>query len=267
MEWRRVKTILIALFIAIDVALAVNLFVIRDIYIQKYDSAISDALDIAEKKGVYIEKKTIPKENRKLSAFEVMTDEITSGEVIEMVIGASNMVEESAGVFNYISGGNVATARPGGIFEISMLHDKSDNQSDEDISKNLIKKIDRSRLSLNQTDPADPFGYKQYIDNIPVFNSEVKIEIAGRAVKIDGRCAVGRKNALDMRVKTAYELVLDITEFFKGSDSAVTVTGIKQGYYMNAATGGKLRVMPTWEVETQEGYYYFDMTTGEPSSG
>lgn len=256
MEWSRVKTILICVF------LAVNLFLLR-IYIKGSSTEVTvDSVTIDNTAAVLLQnniamdKKIIPQKSSDMPVFSVTNSKATAGEYANILWENS---KKSGG--DYF---NPSYCREEGN---TIIYTAPEEGTLSDVKRKIKKSGILDHYSYKCSESEDSLEYKMIFNNMYIEDVSLSAVLKNKTVTITAVNCLGDsfKEAGYCTVKTAPEILISFAAAIKPKNKMEVVSMEKA--YAAGNRNGEIQTMtasPVWKITAGDGaVYYIDMRNGD----
>lgn len=268
MAWSRVKSILIAMLVAVNAFLIVFYGITAWRENRYKDQYNRDLLTTAAALGVTLDEELTQPEVEKLLPIYVYRNERKDQEIAEGLLGACEMSEAEDGTVSYISDlGRVFFAKDGQT-ELMLLNAIPKDEKDAERQvKTVLRKLDQKYESIEFTETGDArfvARVKLTAVGMPVFNAFLTFSFSD-----DGLRMIGRRVLYDpqqVRSAETRELPGLLLSLFRhwdemGSTDKI-ITGIDLGYLVKNMNGKRVTVLPVWRVSEETSDWYINAMDG-----
>ena len=235
MNWGRIKTILIILFLFTDIFLALIIFNSNQKEIEVSSEVIDSSCEILKKHGVSINKSVIPSEIP--SAPILQADNVISSydEFAKMLLGDDFTVNEdtyASKTAKLTFSGDTFT------FESSKKPTSSKNVTQKKAQNAFFEKLealgfdmsDAKAVSVSEKSGVYTMKILDYYDKLPVFSSEIKlVATASDIISLSG-CWYNRKSSGQSNLlKSTASILVDFATKYDGATPA-KISSVELGY-------------------------------------
>lgn len=260
MNWYRAKTILIVFFVITNIFLLYNIiFTGRgDTYIK--DEIILYTADILKKNGIEMGT-DIPKKKKSIRQFNANNIVTDYGEFAKSVLGESFT---QTGENEYKSDvGELSFSGDRFLLKLNSYKIGKPSKNKTDTAKNCLKafKIDISDYVAEETD--DGACFKQEIDGMQVFNSELWVKFSGDKLgEISGVWFEKSSDIADAsEMKPITSVLIDILSSPECPKENTKITDLTLGYmvYDTESYHKSIMPMPVWKISFgKDDFIYMD---------
>lgn len=252
MEWKRVKTILIAVLLMTCLLLTVNIVhQVRERRLHER-AAVRDACAVALRMGIKIDSKLVLAMPERDAMLVASRSEETQQRLSDALLGKGCVPEEpGGGVSIYENDTGRISVRRGGALEI---HLKSSNAvMEEQDWIGLLQKagLDLSKAETQTKEQATVFSQKTK-DGIKIVNCRLTCSISEGELLITGRWLLESMPSQGETSRSRAELTLALAKLMEQSD-ATEVDALDRGYSLQSDSVHQLRLVPVWVTETNAG--------------
>lgn len=260
MEWSKIKTILICIFVIVNTFLFTIYF--KSIYADTTldDDVIENTIAILSQNNVVIAKDNVPKThaNTKVCNVENRYNNLTA------LLDDARLVSEESGV-GYLDKDNIKVK--GNTFTCS-INESEKVSNTLKYAKKQIKKtglLEDTEYSVREKNDYVYF-YLKFEDKI-FYDSYIRVYVTENGIQeIYGHNWMGdiiTEGGMAETVSPAQILIDFATK--TGSDEKKTIESVKSGYYIgNRDETVRVTAFPVWEIILDDGKtYYYDMRNGD----
>ena len=278
MQWAKTKTILIILFVLVNVYLFWNYIGSTPGEIAVSEEVISDAVTILAERGITIEPTLIPSREDTVRLFDVTNKYATKDQIGEKLLGAGFFTEtDQKQIYNgdnkvWINGSNFdfvkLTRVPAPISEKTK---KDAKKTSQDFLKSMdfwCKYAEFSETEVREEDVVCRFVLKY--DKKPVTDSTATIYIDNNGVyKFEARNWLGDTitDGKHIDPEPAARILIRFSALMEELEiSNIRVTGLERVYYLGSRDGENktITAVPALKIITDTGEsYLFDARNGD----
>ena len=265
MNWGRIKTILIILFLFTDIFLAFSIFTSRQKETEISPEVLSATAKILEEHGILIDKSAIPSKISHASVLQA--DNVISdySEFAHLLLGDGFSEEDK----------NTFIAKD---MHLSFHGDKFrfENLSAPDISENFtLNEAQKSAFSYlkglgfdvssAKVVSSDSYGglfrikIRDYAENMPIYSSETDISISKNGVHSLLGSWFNRRvnNNSDNKLKSPASILVDFASTYEGADSQIKSTELGYSVLDSATYHKSASLIPVTKIQLGSGTEYF----------
>ena len=260
MEWGKIKTILIWVFVVVNIFLFSMYF--SDLYSgnEISDEVVEDTISVLAKNNVVITKDVMPKDCSDVNIYNVENTYNTVSELMEKVKKTS----KSNGI-TYFNDENLSVKGKTFTCKVNSNEDVSDisDYSEEQIEKTGL--LDDVDYNLRENGGYVYFYLKH--GNMIFFDSYIRVKCTDKGIQeIYGNnwyCDKVTEGSLAQTVSPA-QILIDFAVQMKFTQK-VTITKVEAGYYIgNRDETVRVTAFPVWEITLSDGgVYYYDRRNGD----
>ncbi|MGE4284151.1 MAG: hypothetical protein AB7G87_10570 [Clostridia bacterium] len=281
MYWSRVKTILIILFLCINIFLLISMMVSVNQTITISSDALEDTVEVLKRNGIEIDKNIIPTKMSHMPSLKMENPVRHPVALAEMMIGAGFEQEIEGSEYKFVLNDKALIVR-GCEFtysdKASDMDMKALNQTNAEeyvrkillesfkfdlqyAAPGIVKKVQDGRFTVM---------FQQEYAKKRIFSNYIIVDISAKGeIDIKGYWLIPKGFTSEkIPVRHVTSILID---FIKNSDrpqdQTVTVTGIALGYHrvdMNDVYVKETMAAPAWRITTDDGnVYYYDAATGK----
>ncbi|MEA5038387.1 MAG: hypothetical protein VB086_00960 [Clostridiaceae bacterium] len=258
MEWKRVKSILIAVLLLTCLLLAANiLWQVRSQRVRE-KAAVRDACAVALQSGVDINADLV-------LALPVRSAEQTASRnaeseqrLADALLGTGCIPEEPGGGVSIFENDNGRIIiRRGGALEIHLTGRDKSNVDWTGLLQGAGLKLSRAGLQTEE----GVTSFSQYTDEgVPIFNCMLSCSISGEELLISGRWLLEASLTSGDAGRTRAELTLALAGIME-KNGAKKVLSLTQGYSLQSDSIRRLELTPVWTAETDAGIIILNTVT------
>ncbi len=275
MQWSRIKTILIVIFLIVNIYLLVNYLNTSQNGVSVTPSAVDDAVSILEENSIKIDKRIIPTTAPEIRVFDVTNLYATKEDIAEAFLGAGYFKNEQS----IFSKDNKTLWVNGSNFDLIVTQDNLPvipslkGLSDDNCRKyamDIIKKLNLGEQYIEITSSTVENGvrimrFRRIFDEKIVVDTSLSISITESGVcKIEGRNWLGDtiKEGQFISTRTAVEaLVKFATNPNIDRTNQIEITNIDECYYLGdrESESKTITAIPVWRITTKDnGIFLYD---------
>lgn len=269
MAWSRVKTILIAMLVAVN-AFLILFYGINAWRENRYkDQYNQDLLATAAALGISLDEELTQPEVEKLLPIYVYRNERKDFEIAKKLLGECETNEAEDGTVVFISRRGRLALSKNGQMELSLLETTPKDEKDAvGIVKKTLRTLEQKYETVEVLQPDDGVDFciraKLTAVGMPVFNAALTFEF------YEGRLSVGGRRILydpqQVRSAEIRELPGLLLSLFGHWDAMgeldKTITGIDLGYLVKNMNGKRVTVLPVWRVSEEACDWYINAMDG-----
>lgn len=261
MKTSRIKTIVIAILLLLNLVLATLLLNLNRQERSVYERSTRQLTVLYEKSGVALDPSILPREAR-LSALEPARDSEAERAFAEMLLGAVSTKDAGGGHIRYYNASGQCLLRAGGAVEASLSR-LVGNQ--EQFCDELF-----TRFGYEATESSfeNGSGAMRGVRRLPggrVFNAELVLTFSrGRLIAVNGYFVPeppAEDSAAPQDAVSAMVRFLDYRN--EAGEACTAIRSVRCGYLLQSTTSAAQRLVPAWLIETDTNSYYVNIGTGE----
>jgi hypothetical protein len=260
MEWKRVKTILIAVLLLTCLLLAVNIVrQVRERRLHERD-AVRDACAVALRAGVKIDSRLVLALPERDAVLVASRSEKTEQRLADALLGEGCVPEEpGGGVSIYENETGRISVRRGGAVEIHLKG--TDTAMDEHDWIGLLQKagLDLSNAETQMKDEETVF-LQRTEEGTEIVNCRLICSISSGELLISGRWLLEQTPPQGETGRVRAELTLALTKLMEQA-GATEVHALTRGYNLQSDSVRQLRLVPVWVAETNAGTIILNTVT------
>lgn len=275
MQWNRVKTILIVIFIIVNIYLLIHYFNSSQNGISVSPSVLDDTVSILQNTNINIDKRIIPTTAPEIRVFDV-TNFYGPKESLAQAFLGDGYFKNDQSVFKmenktlWVNEGNFdLIVEQENDPDISSLNDLSEEScrkyADSIINEYKLDGNYAEFISSSVENGVRTLLYKQEFDEKIVVDTSLSIVINEKGMsKMQGRNWLGDTiyEGSFISTRTAVEALVNFANNPKIDKSMpIEITGIDQGYYfgVRAPESKTITAIPVWRITTKNnGEYIYD---------
>ena len=262
MHWSRVKTILIIMFLCVDILLLCASFILHDGSGTTDSDTVLKTVQVLENNGIFINEKTIPRKTPVLGTIETENLRADRDSFARLMLNDKTAVFKNGA---YKSGEKIIT------FDSAHACGKNLIENINPFTADNIK-IELEALGIRAkrvlTETADKITLSQEFDGKPVFETEITVT---KDNTISGYFFAGNhtgiysKNEVS-RLLPVCSVLINLID--TPGAAGETVTSVETGYTLGEPGGNDtytlISVFPAYRVKTQNGkIFIFDAMSGD----
>ena len=279
MNWSKAKTILITLFVFVNLFLIVILVVTNNNYITINKDSINNVVLLLGSKGIKVDAKIIPQKMNNVISLDVKRAMDSKQAFANVAFGAGNYKND-----NDVYSSNIGTLKfDKGLFDLTYTvpfqkFSKLSSEDAEDNATAILKrfKFDTKYLktdSITKTPDGFIVNLIQKYKGREIVGIGLGVTMTKDGIsEIKGRWLSGdiiASKPIDTRHITSV-LVDFLNNKDRAQDKPIKITDISMGYHVNSADydfeNKTLQAVPAYIIKTDEGRsYYFDARNGVSS--
>lgn len=268
MEWNRAKTILIVVFLLINIFLGTYLF------LERYHSqvqTVTDLTDVLARNGIELQMNTLPYTEQSLFVPGWNTPVLTEKQIEELI---SSPVETGDGYTNPEKTCRLSLSNNQFYYQNTAPNEKSFHGITE---KNAVSKLRKTLKTLGVDKWVYPmdivsekdaikvrYGYQ--IDQKKLFGSFLTMTVCSDGiVEIEGFLGIpDLKNGFSYRLSNIETILMSLTNL---KQEGMVVTDIELGYYLATYKDALVsQAIPVFEIHTSKGSMLLDARDGVQNS-
>ncbi len=270
MAWSRVKNLLIAMLVAVNVFLLVVYGFVTWRENRDMEQVNEDLTSAAAALGIDLPPALIQTEVHSLYPMQVYADETADRAIAASLLGGCTETVREDGTVIFVSEVGSLCFFPDRSMELELV--LAEPISDEREAKRFVKTV-VSRLQQNGgtpifTETVPGVDYRivvpLLVSGMPVFDSELTFEIESDFVSVTGQRILHHPKQLRLGdVKELPGILLSLFGYWEERDLTVqTVTAVELGYLAENHTGDRVNLLPVWHVGVQSGDWYVNALDG-----
>ena len=265
MNWGRIKTILIILFLFTDVFLAFSIFTSQKKETEISPEVVSATVEILEKHNILIDKSVISSKIAQasiLQADNVISDYL---EFANLVLGDGFIKESQTSFFEKdvrltFSGDNFS-------FEHTSNPDVSQNFTLNEAQKTAFSYLENLGFDtsgakvISSSSSGGMFRIKirDYAENMPVYSSEVEISVFKNGVHSVSGSWFNRRISSNPNnnLKSPASVLVDFASTYEGSDAKIESAELGYSVFDNETYHKSASLIPVTKIQLNDGSEYF----------
>lgn len=266
MNWSRVKTIFILLFLISDLFLLTILGISDRSLNAVSPEIIESTVQILENNSIYIDPDIIPKKTKAAAYAEaenVISDYTAFAKAIlgeSAVETGVNTYESESGMLTITGNSFVYSANSAPSREAFQNTREVENAA-SDFLKNIGFDLSHAKSKSEKTDAGYAVAFSNYANGLPIFDSSVTVLFDGKSLaSVSGTWfnlidASGRDNTL----KSVTSMLIDLIPQMETSAGGVTISSLSLGYSIPESSSYHKSAMlvPVWQVIEEGGAQHF----------
>ncbi len=264
MQWQRAKTIMIVVFLLINIFLASYLVVDRHTGDQK---TLQHLTDVLSKNGIQLHPDALPKEEVSLFVPEFSAPQLTKKQVEKLI---ENPVLSDTG---YTSGDNTARLEfKDNVFTYENLNPK-ERAFRKVTAKNVVSKLNPYLKALGVSNLIYPVDiseiqgeilveYAYRVEDRKLFDSRLRITVNQNGIRlIRGVLAVpDEKNGFSYNLSQLETILMSLAQT---NEESLEITNIELGYYFISYSDALVsQAIPVYQIRTSQGDILMDARDG-----
>ena len=260
MEWSKIKTILIWIFVIVNIFLFSMYF--KDMYAgnEISDDVVADTISVLAKNNVEITEDVIPKDYSDVKIYSVENKYNT----IEAMIENAKKISKENGV-SYLNDDNISIKGKNFTCTVISNEDVSDraDYAEEELEKTGL--LDDVTYNVKESGEYVYFYLKH--DNMAFFDSYIRVKCTDKGIQeIYGNnwyCDKITEGSMAQTISPA-QILIDFAVQTK-FEQKVKITKVEAGYYIGDRDGTvRVTAFPVWEITMSDGsVYYYDRRNGD----
>ncbi|WHH57404.1 two-component system regulatory protein YycI [Petroclostridium sp. X23] len=279
MYWSRVKTILIILFLCINIILLVNMMVSVNQTITISADVVEDTVEVLKRNGIGIDPSIIPTKMRNMPSLEIENPVQHPSELAETMFGAGFEQQEEENKYKFVLNNKILEVH-GCEFIYTDPEPDMDmiDLNDANAVSYAKEALEEFKFDLKYASPGivrkindDEFAvtFRQKFEKRDVFSNHITVILSSKGVtNIKGYWLLPKRFTSEKL--PVYHITGILIDFIKNpdrpQDQNSTITGITLGYYRvdtNKVYIKNTTGKPVWRISTGDGKsYYYDGATG-----
>lgn len=264
MNWSRVKTVLIILFLCTDI------FLLSIYFTSKYSSSTisSDVIDstvqILKKNGIEIDPSVIPQNTRTAPQFEAVNVISSQEEFAKKFLG-NNLVptefgyESAFGTINFYGDRFNYTMKPGSdaLLDINPItNDKSAKSAAISVLENLGLDLKNAKISVIKDMDGFTIVAENTAHNLPIFNSSVSVKATKTINSVSGIWFNFYDSSGTNNLKNITSVLID---FVPNAAENIKITNLELGYHIFDFTQyhKSATLIPVWKVTCEDSSVFY----------
>ena len=269
MDWSRVKTIMIALLLGVNIFLLITYIRQDNMYRRDELATRSDVCTILREQGIEVEEKLIPLDSVTISPALLENSEIDTRKAATAVLGSVAESETEGGIVYTGKSGNILFSQ-NSFSLVYSAERKVESATDAiKLAREISGKFGIS-ANLNQIKcESDSGGYiikiPQSFAGIHVFNYDVsaKISETGSVISYGKIAGGGRITYTDDDVMSTSAVMMQFADAVEGRNSGFKITAVELGYAAVASAPNVISLAPVIRIETDIEIFYMNAKNGE----
>ncbi|MBQ3055127.1 MAG: hypothetical protein IJC88_03380 [Oscillospiraceae bacterium] len=270
MAWSRVKNLLIAMLVAVNVFLLVVYGLISWRENRNLEQVNRDLLSVADSLGVDLPEHLIRTEVQTLYPMQVYADREADRLIAESLLGVCEETVREDGSFLYRSQAGNLCFFADNIIELELAI--SERMTDEADARRLVKKIlgqlgqTYESVVAEETSSGQDFLFTVplAVSGMSVFDSVLTFEITPGLISVSGQRVLHRPKQLRLdEVQELPGVLLCLFRYWEEKEILLqTITDIELGYLAENRKGERLNLLPVWHIAVESGDWYVSALDG-----
>lgn len=260
MEWKRVKTILIAVLLVTCLVLAANIWDQLRARRVMEEQAVRDACALAARSGLTIDPALVLDLPEYGTVMAAERDAALELSLAEALLGPCTAEEPGGGVVIYTGESGRLSIRRGGALELSRAQ-----EGDAPDAAGWAALLSAAGLKLTADDAVREGETVVFVqraaDGGEILNCRLSCTAADGVLTVQGRWLPEGAADTGRRGASRAELVLALAELVRAQPEYGAVEAVTAGYELRAGTARRLELTPVWTVETGGGSLVLDTVT------
>ncbi len=274
MNWSKVKTILIVLFLGVNIFLLTSMMISANKTIMISSETLDNTIEILNKNNIEIDRELIPKKVENLSFLVVRNTFQDTNSIVQQLLGKGYSIQINDDVITFTKGPQIIKITGFKFEYIDTTSDakisKFDDTTLEEHARKFLEKLrfNLQYIYLSKIEQKDENTYRltfmQKYADAKVYGNDIIVEItSGNHVRVKGYGIepVELIEKIPSRQVTG-ALIEFIREEERAKEQKTTITDISIGYYIQNINDEwefrDLIIEPSWRIVSDDGksYYY-----------
>lgn len=263
MEWRKIRSWLVVMVLAVDLFLAGNLILQGLAVRQNERQATQDAVSVAQRRGIEISLEAVLRLPGEMTLWQAQRSDQLEGAAAQALLGAVQQESPGGGVAIYTGQSGQMLFRRGGALEL----DGPWSWAEFDAAS-CAEALESAGFALEeaqvlQTD--NRVELTQRYGGYPIFNSRLICQNEEGRLRLEGRWMLtGEPVAVGTGLSRA-QLVLILCDLLESRQ--IALQEVQAGYCLLSEDGQNLTLEPVWAVDTADGRILVSCISGETLNG
>jgi len=263
MEWRKIRSWLIVMVLAVDLFLAGNLLLQGLAVRQNERQAAQDAVAVAQGRGIEISLEAVLRLPEEMTLWQAQRSDQLEGAAAQALLGTVRRESPGGGVAIYTGASGQMLFRRGGALEL----DGPWTGTAFDAAT-CVEVLENAGFALDEAQTLQTDGQVQLTQQYagyPIFNSRLTCQNGEGRLQAEGRWMLtGEPVAADTSLSRA-QLVLTLCDLLESRQTALRE--VQAGYCLLSEDGQSLTLEPVWAVDTADGRILVSCISGETLNG
>lgn len=257
MDWPRIKSVLIVLFLIINIVLICAIFYNEHEKSLVKEENVADAVAVLQKNGVTMEDNLISRQKDVWCSYEIelgmeeknnIAQDLLQGELQEQT-SADNITTTYQGEQGALSINEKNQVN----FSGSWGGEASTEQEQEKLAQQFAEKLTSKGCSIKLQEKEynngeGTFTFVQILEGVPVSNAVLQVKVTADGVqRAEGTWLMGKLETLEEKRRTDSLSALLLYPVYSGEQKAERITGLEKAYCITVDTAGA-RVVPAYEM-------------------
>jgi len=270
MAWSRVKNLLIAMLIAVNVFLLVvyGFTVWREN--RNREQVNRDLLSVAASLGIDLPEPLIQTEVQTLYPMQVSADRDADRAIAEALLGVceETLREDGAQIYQSEAGSLCFFSDNTVELELVLSEHVADERGARKLVKSILGRLEQNgkTLVMEETSSGQDFLFTVplTVSGMPVFDSVLTFEITSDLLSVSGQRVLHHPKQLRSNdVQELPGVLLSLFGYWEARDLLMqTVTGIELGYLAENRKSERLNLLPVWHIAVESGDWYVNAIDG-----
>ena len=259
MEWKKIRSWLIVMVLAVDLFLAGNLLVQGLSVRQNERQAAQDAVTVAHSRGIEISLEAVLRLPEEMSLWQAQRSEQLEGAAAQALLGTVQLENPGGGVAIYNGENGQVLFRRGGALELA-----GPWTADGDWYQACLDRLEGAGFSTADAlvrQAEEQLELTQQFEGYPIYNSVLTCRYADGRLQLSGRWMLAEEPSAVENGLGRAQLVLALCELLESQQT--TLQDLQAGYCLYSEDGQSLMLEPVWAVETTQGRLLISCISGQ----
>lgn len=263
MEWKKIRSWLIVMVLAVDLFLAGNLLLQGLAARQNERQAVQDAVAVAQSRGVEISLEAVLRLPEEMTLWQAQRSDQLEGAAAQALLGTVQRETPGGGVAIYTGETGQMLFRRGGALELDGPWNGT--AFDAAACVEALKNAGFAVEDVQAQQTEDQVQLIQRYEGLPVFNSLLTCQFAENRLLLEGRWMLTNEPVASGTGFSRAQLVLTLCDLLESRQTALQE--VQAGYCLLSEDGQSLTLEPVWAVDTADGRILVSCISGETLNG
>lgn len=254
MEWNKVKSMLIALLLVVNVLLGLNIQSQITAQRTSEEDSLRAALALLQQAGVTFDENAFFDMPRAPLALDGARSTERESQVADALLGDASLNEAGGGVSIYTSQAGSVTFRSGGLFEAEL----TDGTEPQALLERIVQAAEVKGMGYETGASDDGVSAQLLFEKWVVAGSVLTCRATENGAQASGRWYFGSEPAAEGSGASRAEMAVALLRL--GTERLQTVTGLHLVYTQEQLRSG-VRLSPVWCVELPDGQIFLSVST------
>ena len=259
MEWNKVKSMLIALLLVVNLLLALNIQTLISSQRANEQESLGLALSLLEKAGAQFDSQQFRDMPRSTAVLLGERSTEREAQIAGALLGEASLNEAGGGVSIYTSAAGSVVFRSGGLFEAEL----NDGTNPADLLEHIVQTVQVRGMGYEISGDQEAVSAQLLLDGWMVAGAVLTCRATEEGAAASGRWYFGGEPVSEGAGVSRAEMVVALTRI--AYERPLNILNVQLVYAQEQLRSG-VRLSPAWRIELENEQIFLNGSTGQEIS-